>query len=293
MTFLDFEARSASTTPQGKVKLDTSLIYTSMFQVRQRSTAYIEFDGEWVRAEVDLRVGLTDRLEAFVSVPYMYTSSGFLDSTIENYHDLMNFNQDGRDKAPRNQFKVLLQNRGRVVYRLQEDQAGFGDIPVGLAYALLKEDAKTPGLLIRGALELPTGDEEDGFGNGRYDVGLGLVAEKSLGRFTFASGIDYTWIHRPGIMKGSDVKLDNLLGAFLTTEVRLFSSLSFLAALDFLSQPLGDIPLSETRRNQLMLSVGGALDLGSGTVFRFDITEDLVPDVSPDFSLRAGLDLRF
>ncbi len=293
MTFLDFETRGAATTPPGEVELKSSLTYTSMFQVRHRTMAFVELDGEWARAEVDVRLGITDRLEAFVSIPYLYTSSGFLDSTIENYHDFLDLNQDGRDRARRNQFSAVIHYGGQDVFRLKENKSGFGDIPVGLAFALLKEDASTPGLLVRGALELPTGDDEDGFGNGRFDLGVGLVAEKSLGPLTVTAGVDYAWIRRSDFMKGIDLDLKDLIGAFLGAEVRIFSFLSGLAAVDYLSKPLDDIPLSETRRDQVMLILGGAVDLGEGAVFRFDITEDLVSDASPDFSLRLGLDLRF
>lgn len=295
MTFLDFELRGAGTEPAGHARLDAGVTYTSMYQFRvsDDGQSMVSYDGEWVELALDFRYGITDRLELFATLPFLYTTSGFLDSFIEDYHDILSFNQDGRDNAPSDQFAVKVVHEGHTVYELKEDTFGVEDIPIGLAFAVLQEDASVPGLQIRAALELPTGKPEYGFGNGGIDAGLGFVVEKSVGIFTFTLGGDYTWIQRSDAMKDAGVDVDNLLGAFFSTEVRLGSRLSGLVALDYLSQPLTGVPLAENHRDQLLLVFGGAVQLGPAVIARLDFVEDLVRDVSPDFSGRLGVEIRF
>jgi len=295
MMFLDFELRSAATQPAGQARLDTGVTYTSMYQTSQTEDGQtvVSYDGEWAELAVDFRYGITDRLEVFATLPFLYTTSGFLDSFVKDYHDALNFNQDGRDAAPNDQFAVSLVHEGQTVYELQENTFGIEDVPIGLAYAVLKEDAATPGLQLRAALELPTGKEEIGFGNGAIDAGVGFVVEKSLGIITLTLGGDYTWIQRTDAMKDAGVELNNLLGAFFNTEVRIGSRFSGLVALDYLSQPLANVPLAENHRDQLLLVFGGAFQLGRNAILRLDFAEDLVRDVSPDFSARLGVQIRF
>lgn len=295
MIFLDFELRSASTQPAGQARLDTGITYTSMYQARESEDGrtVVSYDGEWAELALDFRYGISDRLEVFATLPFLYTTSGFLDSVVEDYHDAFSFNQDGRDLAPRDKFAVSLIHEGQTFYELEEDTFGIQDMPIGVAYAVLKEDATIPGLQIRGALELPTGKEEFGFGNGAIDAGLGFVVEKSLGIFTFILGGDYTWIQPTDAMKDAGVELNNLLGAFFNTEVRIGSKLSGLVGIDYLSQPLANMPLAENHRDQLLLVFGGAIQFGKNATLRLDFVEDLVRDVSPDFSGRLGIQIQF
>lgn len=294
MTFLDFESRSANTVGAGRVEVDSQLSYTSMFQTNVAPGASANFDGEWAEFSVHLRVGLTDRIELFATVPVRYTSSGFLDDFVEGYHDTFGLLQDGRDRFPSDQYAAQYDYDGRTIYRLREDTLGLGDVPIGIACRLVDEGDVVPAILGRVAIELPTGNEDDGFGNGQIDAGAGVVLEKSIGRFTIAAGADYTIIREASRMRGSGVDLDPLLGAFLSTELRLTTGFSAIVGLDYLSQPLSGFGrIKEARRDQLSLLIGGAFDLGGGAALGIDFVEDIVGDVGPDFTARVGLRFSF
>ncbi len=293
MTLLDFEVRSARTQAAGEIGWDVSVDYTSMFQLRAENGTTVSFDGEWTRVEFDLRFGITDRLEVFAAVPILYTSSGFLDATIEGYHDLFDFNQDGRDENPRDQFAAEISKNGTVAWRLEEDRLGFGDVPVGLAFAAVREDDVAPGVLLRGAVEIPVGRESAGFGNGELDVGIGVVVEKTLGPITATLGGDWAWVGRPRSMDGTGVDLEDFGAAFAHVEVGITDALRGLVGLDYTGQSLRGLDVREGTRDQLMLSIGGALRIGERTAVRFDFTEDLIGDVSPDFTARLGISVGF
>lgn len=293
MTLLDFEIRSARTQAAGAFGWDLSVDYTSMFQQSEANGSSVSFDGEWTRVEFDVRFGLTDRLELFAAVPILYTSSGFLDATIEGYHDLFDFNQDGRDQNPRDQFAAEITKNGNLAWRLEEDRLGFGDVPIGLAFAAVREDASTPGVLVRGAVEIPVGRESAGFGNGEFDGGIGVVVEKRLGPVTTTLGGDWTWVGRPRSMAGTGVDLEDFGAAFAHVEIGITDALRGLVGLDYTGQSLRGLHVPEGSRDQLMLSVGGALRIGERTAVRFDFTEDLIGDVSPDFTARLGISVGF
>ena len=120
-----------------------------------------------------------------------------------------------------------------------------------------------------------------------------MVVGKSLGPFTLTGGADYTWIQPSRTTEDAGVHVRDLVGGFLHGEVRLTSWLALNAALDFLSQPITGIDLRETKRDQLLIAAGGVIGLSRHTHLRFDFIEDLIADVSPDFSVRLGLDLRW
>ena len=83
MTFLDFEMRGARTLDPGRVRLDVGFTYTSMFQTRQDTNSGVIYDGEWGQVALDLRLGVLEGLEVFAGLPFLYTTSGFLDSFLQ------------------------------------------------------------------------------------------------------------------------------------------------------------------------------------------------------------------
>ena len=121
MTYLDFAIRDARTTPEGQVRLDSGVTYTSMYQESstEDGTAWAVLDGEWVRTEFDLRAwasptgsrlcdlytpSLTDRslhLER-VSGPFHRVTD----------HDAFGFRQDNRDNVPHDKFQVEILKDG-------------------------------------------------------------------------------------------------------------------------------------------------------------------------------------
>src|SRR5437899_4953651 len=80
---------------------------------------------------------------------------------------------------------------GRVVYTMEGNEIGFGDLPIVLTQRIQDETPTSPAISVRAGVELPTGSESRGFGNGKLDKGVGVLAERSWGRWTGTAAVDW------------------------------------------------------------------------------------------------------
>jgi hypothetical protein len=71
-------------------------------------------------------------------------------------------------------------------------RGGLGDSLLGVKYRFLDEAAPWPALLARVTLQVPTGDEARGLGEGDVSVGLLLAASRTLGPVTLTGNAGYT-----------------------------------------------------------------------------------------------------
>ena len=73
---------------------------------------------------------------------------------------------------------------------------GLGDFELGAKYRFIQETGKRPQVGVFPLIELPTGDEHRGLGNGRVQVFLPLWLQKSFGPWTTYGGGG--WWYNPG-----------------------------------------------------------------------------------------------
>ncbi len=75
---------------------------------------------------------------------------------------------------------------------------GLGDIELGVKYRFLDETPSRPMVGIFPQVELPTGDQSKGLGNGRAWVKLPLWLQRDWGAFTTYGGFGYAYNPAPG-----------------------------------------------------------------------------------------------
>jgi hypothetical protein len=94
-------------------------------------------DGEVGLADLIVQRRMNAYWSAYLTVPYIDYGQGLFDSTIESFHDLIGFSQQGRDLVARNQFQ-LIYNVGDVRFSqlTRETKGGFGDPVIGVRYSL-------------------------------------------------------------------------------------------------------------------------------------------------------------
>ncbi|MGH7358651.1 MAG: transporter, partial [Candidatus Rokuibacteriota bacterium] len=71
-------------------------------------------------------------------------------------------------------------------------RGGLGDSLLGVKYRFIDETAPWPALLARVTLQVPTGDEARGLGEGDVVVGLLLAASRTLGPVALTGNAGYT-----------------------------------------------------------------------------------------------------
>lgn len=293
-TLLTLRPRRAEILAAGEVETRVIGAYASIEEVQlEEGEDTVAFDAELGQLALAARVGIADVLDLELELPFLYTTSGFLDEMVQVFHDTLALPDGGRDEQPDDQYEVELASAGEELYTLEEDRLGIQDVPIRLALRLREEDASGPGIAARFGLELPTGDETTGFGNGALDWGLGFVLEQSLGRWTLNAGADYVFPGQPPGFEDSDRhRLEDHLDLELGVEYRWSSSVSLLMQTTWTERLVDTLPYEEIAREVFDLGLGVGVDTGERSSLTVSIHEDLVSATGADFtalvSWRAG-----
>jgi hypothetical protein len=126
-------------------------------------------------------------------------------------------------------------------------EIGLGDTTLGVKYRFLDEAAPWPALLARFTLELPTGDEARGLGEGDASVGLLLAASRTWGPVILTGNAGYT-------ITTGDADADVvLLGASVVWAVR--------GPWSVVGEVVGEIAVGRNADDQALIRVGFTWDV--------------------------------
>jgi hypothetical protein len=288
LTFLAFRPRRAAIQPEGSTLLSVQSAYSSIYQNGHTGNEDVVFDAEIWHTSLALRRAVAPSTDLEVELAVTYATSGFLDLIVEEYHHILGFPSEGRTDRPRFAYEMDAFHNGNLAYRLDGNEVGFGDLPIVLTHSLVDESASHPGVSIRAGVELPTGSEEKGFGNGQLDYGGGLLAEKAFGRWNATAAVDYVVAGTSRTFERADVSSHDNLDLQAGIEYRWNDRLSFLLGSVLESPVTRDIGLKEIDGNILSIDVGAAWDLGNRSRLLLDFGEDAISRAGPDFTLMAA-----
>jgi hypothetical protein len=292
LTYLAFRPRAANTEAEGKLAFSAISQYSNIFENGFSNTERVVIDGELWRNSAVMRYGLTKHSDLEVEIPVMYTSGGFLDNTIEDYHAFFGFPDGGRETRPEDAFQVTVQTHGNTAYELDGYRVGLGDIPIIYTHQILDEDGNTPALAVRVGVELPTGSESAGFGNGKLDVGGGVLAQRTLGRWTLTGAVDYVYPGSSSAFAAAGVDPAQQFDGQFGVEYRWNDGSSLLIGLVLDSPVTRDIHLKEIDNPILSLDVGWAWDVAKRSQIYLGFTEDAIsqsgPDITFNFIWKSG-----
>lgn len=284
--------RAAATTPAGTLDLQVLSAYSSIFEVGQGATGSVSFDGELWRNSLMLRTGLGPATDVDVEIPVMYASSGFLDVFVETWHELLGLPNSGRETRERFDYDMTVRAGDDVVYELEGDRVGLGDVPVVLTHRVVEADGGRPAVYVQGLVELPTGDESDGFGNGAFDYALGAGVEWNVDDWSFGAGAHWAFRSRPTAFAEAGWETEDGLAARGDVEWRMCATSSILFGLRHERAASQSLPIEELDGDVLDLDLGVAFDTGARSVlfvgFSEGFSEDLISESSPDFTAILG-----
>ncbi|HWP30296.1 MAG TPA: DUF3187 family protein [Fimbriimonadales bacterium] len=122
------------------------------------------------RFVTEYRKAIGKRSEIFVEIPLVFRGSGFMDSVIRWWHDaIIGWDGDPRIGFSDGETRVFLEGE----YDVRSGE-GVGDIAVGYRYDV------SDSLVLRSALEIPTGNPTELLGSGNFDFGLAIDAKFEL-----------------------------------------------------------------------------------------------------------------
>jgi len=289
LTLPQLTPRSVRTQAEGAWRVESELAYSSIYEVGARASERVAFDAELLRASVRLRRGLAAGVDLELALGGSYGSGGFLDHFLNEFHDFIGAPNQGRDWAPEGRFEARIERDGALGWSWSGNRAQLGDTLLVLTFGAEHVGLGEWADAWRLGVELPTGDESAGAGNGRVDWIVGWNAEYSGPSFTHTFGASAALAQTPASLARVGVELGPRLALFYGLEWRISERMSWIAQLDLQAPLIDEIALTEIREPMLDLGVGFARDVGSNSRWWLSFNEDVLADSGPDFAVFLGL----
>jgi hypothetical protein len=247
-------------------------------------------DGEFGLVDLTLHYRASRHLGVYATIPYYTFGGGFLDSTIEGFHDEAGFSNAGRTFAPRNRFLVVadLPNASLVLEESPEND--FGDPVVGIRHVFTPEPGRWH-LVIEAAAKLVVdGSDSEASrrltSSGHHDFGAQFTAQRFFRRNALYASIAVVDFQGPtrGIAKDRFIP-----SALLGWEGKMTRNANFIVQLSAAESVVQETELDEISAAKIQATLGVQWRRG-GHVVRFGITENIANfDNTPD----VGLNLSF
>jgi hypothetical protein len=283
----------ADVTPFRHVDVDLNTALTNTL-VGDQQDFTADLDLEMVRTVIALRYGVYPNFEVGLSLPIIYTYGGVLDGFILGVERHLT---PGKERTLRkNQvngaFTYQVSRGNREFIQGQDDALGIGDIVLQAKGQLLHEQAWFPAVSLRAAVKFPSGDADPAFGSGEFDGSVGVLLQKTLGRFTFYVNADVTF---PGqAFEDVDVTLHPFFLGLLALEFRVSRPVSLVLQLRGDTRPFHDtIPILDKRILEIHLGVNW--EISRHLVLQAGVAEDQFNSVccSADVSFFLNFTGRF
>lgn len=136
---------------------------------------------------------LSRDLSAYLVAGAVSYRGGFMDGTIEQFHDTFGFSSFGRPAVARDRVNMIYDLEGTQYVRLNDDASGGLLDPVfGLRYS-------TPSprhgwnFSLEGAIKLPVAGQRDFLSTGRMDLGVQASAQRRHGRNAYYVDVAAVW----------------------------------------------------------------------------------------------------
>lgn len=276
--------------PPGEIRYAIDLDLANHADSGSTPAESVVLDGESHYLSLAFRRGMSDRLVLGVDVPFVRHSGGFLDASIENWHDFWGLSNSQRS-GPRGQLSLRYENPELAGFGLESSTGGLGDIRLNANFLLWREPAGADRRFgIQAGLKLPTGDASELLGSGAVDYSLAFHASDatlmsrpriglsaSVGVLFLGSGDVLPEIQRDAVAFGG-------LAAAWHASDRLALAVAVLAQGRYY-----DSALEEIGDNSVQLSVGGLYELPwKGTSLSVGIIEDLYDNATTDIAFKLA-----
>ncbi|WP_386714703.1 DUF3187 family protein [Litoribrevibacter euphylliae] len=153
----------------GQTKARVKVEVVSNAVTMDNAPEVVRFDGETWRLTPSWSMGFDNGWQASAELPIVRHSSGFLDNSIDKFHEVFNFREGSRDDFPRNELVYGYQNGSDLDYIIQGSENGIGDLRLQLS----KSFTDSP-FIVHLHLKAPTGDEDKLMGSGSWDAGASV-----------------------------------------------------------------------------------------------------------------------
>ncbi|MDZ7642990.1 MAG: DUF3187 family protein [Woeseiaceae bacterium] len=265
---------------------------TASHSVQDESdTEVLLFDGESTRIGAALAVGVTERLELGIELPYLLHESGSLDSFIDDWHDWFGLPDGIRAQVPNDELRLQYRDNGIQRLDVRDNRRAPGDLRLTAGWQLARDRTRATALLL--AVKLPTGDSDALTGSGGTDLSLGIAGDR---RSLFGRARWQGFYRANATLIGTP---DRLADRARDVVVQLAGGLGFVVndRLTLLAQArVRSAPYDSAMRilgePSVLLTVGGTVSLGERLQLAIAVGEDVRVESAPDVTLRLSLRYR-
>ena len=288
----EFFAGSMAAAGASEARLTLNLV--SFADIDRKRNAEAELDGETYHVVGTFNHVVRERWELGLRVPYLYHSGGFMDSTIDDFHDLFGFPEGDRPNQGQDELLFTFSELGVNRFTLDDSGGGIGDVQLSTRILLTPPRPERRQLALHGGVKLPTGDEDDLFGSGAtdYSVGIGYSDPVSL------AGLRTTLSAHAGVLFLGD---GDVLEDLQEDTVAFGGAQLGFAAASWLTL-IAQIQIADAYYSSEVDAVGSTtVQLAFGANMRFaqsgwdwtvGIVEDGLSKVMPDFALHMEISRR-
>ncbi len=244
-------------------------------------------DAETVRAAIEVRDAVSDRMDVGLEVPIVWRGGGVLDGVSNFLHDVFGAPDGDRSDARDGRHEIaVFDGAGRS--ELDRD-FGLGDLVLSSQARLHDGSPGSPAVALRGELRLPTASDD--LGADGIDAGLALGLSKRVfdGVYAYAGGGGTHFFDT----RHEGFEFEETRGyGFAALEWQALEGFSVLVQAD-LASPLLRSP-RELDGWQSYVHVGGIVDLSESARLELAFVENVEDqDATADFALFAGVGVTF
>lgn len=304
LTAMLANARPTSALSKGVVETGANVDWTNLWLRPGKGTDRIELDGELVRITPSVRFGLGAGFDVGVAVPLLNADGGVLDTFVENWHHQFGLPQNERDRFDQDRFTVRVDRATpsgtQTAWELQRTTLAIQDVPIELAWFPVgsARGSKSPSdpsdsdplsFGLRLGIELPTGDEDRGLGNGSVDTMLGFVAGYHWERFAIYAWGGHTFMREPPSVRETGLRWRDPSVVGTGVEFAVAPRLSLSGQIEWETSLLENLDETHANRTQALFWLGGRWAVSDRTTLEASVGEDAIRSVSPDVTFAFGL----
>jgi hypothetical protein len=289
---LNMPGDRAAVLPPGTLDVRLELANTAAIynEAPPGSSAQVKF--ETLRNGLFLRYGVTSRLEVGLEVPVLYRYTGFMEGAIEAVERATTGLSPARSALSHVSYAYNVTRNGQRIVDGTKGALGLGDTMVQLKYQMFAETSSRPALSFRTAVKLPTGDEDEFFGSGSPDFGLGLAVEKTLGRRWVIHG-NLNGVFPTGRIAG--LALHPTITGIAAAEYLWSDDLSLTLQFDYYTTPFRHTGLEVFDKGTTEIAAGFSYRIARHWLCQFYAIEnvDFITGGAADFTVGLLLTYRF
>lgn len=237
-------------------------------------------DGELGLFDLTLHHRFDDHWGAYVTLPVFYYGGGFLDSTIEGFHEGVGLSAAGRDIAERNQFQFAYRVGDDRFGGLEAPAGGVGDPVVALRYSLVPFPERWQ-VVLEAAAKIPWDGERTLLSSGKADFGTQISFQRWWRANALYLTLNGTYYAGTKTAPGDDAQV--IPTALLGYEFRFTQRTNAILQVYASRSTVRDTTITELSDNKYQATLGVQSRRGK-SVLRFAVTENLAnfsntPDV--------------